>query len=220
MTTTLIRQPTAAELRLTIKGLKKQLAKIKGGKKLATFSPLGEEEDGDRDTWVTPWWLADSIGPVWLDPFWNPNSHIQAERTFWLEGRGEDAFRLARTVAPAASSPGLVWINPPYSHGMVLRAIRAFRHAAFCFLVRLDPSTQWFAELYRDTHLMLVPHIRVNFEPPPGLETATDNHNNPFPHVLMFARPQDASDEIRSQCYTLSPTEARALAARSIDALP
>ncbi len=156
--------------------------------------------DADRDAWTTPPWITEAIGPVWLDPCSNKYSTVRAERTFQLD-RGEDGLKLAKYVP--RNPPGLVWINPPYSDGMVLQFVRAYGHTRFAFLLRHDVSTKWFRELYAITNLIAQPWQRINFVPPPGL--LVKSHNNPYPHSIFYRDPGDATDAIRRICAIVRP---------------
>lgn len=149
--------------------------------------------DPDRDAWVTPRWIADAVGEWELDPATNERSHIRAAMTFMLD-RGQDGVALARFVGPNKR----VWINPPFSRGQVIKFVRAYRHTNFCFLVRMDYSTDWFAELAPFVNYMLVPkNQRVAFDAPPGAKASS----TPFPHGLLYKREEDATPEIRALCY-------------------
>lgn len=158
-----------------------------------------DETDGDpdRNTWCTPRWLADAIGEWDLDPATNERSHIRAKRTFMLE-RKQDGIALAKHVGRSVRC----FINPPYGNGLVIQFVRAYRHCNFLFLVRLDYSTKWFAELEPHVGLILVPHNqRIGFEPPPGAKASSPT----FPHGLLYRRPEDATPEIRALCYAWRP---------------
>lgn len=146
----------------------------------------------DRDSWCTPRWLATAIGPWDLDPCANSRSHVAATRRFDLAA-GQDGLELASAQSAACR----VWINPPYSRGQVERWFAAYRHTAWCFLLRFDPSTAWFAAIYAAAALVAVPvGQRVNFEPPPGVRGSS----NPYPHALFFARESDATPELLRLC--------------------
>lgn len=166
---------------------------------------VDDADDSDRDAWITPWWIADALGPVAWDPCWNLYSHIEAAHTFDFNGRGEDATKLSHLVPDDPG--GVIFINPPYSRGLVMKFALCYRKKRFCFLVRCDASTSWFNEIYAHSELLLIPRIRVNFEPPPGAVVAGENHNNPYPHALMFARASDAPPELRSQCFEMWTSE-------------
>ncbi len=158
------------------------------------------DDDADRDAYTTPRWLTKAIGPVWLDPCSNQYSTVEAERTFRLD-RGQCGIALARYVP--RNPPGIVFLNTPYSRGLVIKFVRAYRHTRFAFLLRHDVSTAWFRELYGASSLICQPWRRVNFEPPPGVGGIS--HNNPFPHSIFYRDAADATPEIRRLCAVLRP---------------
>jgi hypothetical protein len=146
-----------------------------------------------RDSWCTPRWLADAIGEFDLDPCSNPRSHVKARKTYQVE-RGEDgldpsSFRLMGSCR--------TFINPPYSRDQVQRWIDAYKHTQFCFLLRFDPSTKWFQDIYDASGLIAIPRgRRINFEPPPGVSASS----NVFPHALFYRNPSDATGEVIRAC--------------------
>jgi len=153
--------------------------------------------DPDRDAWVTPLWIADAVGPWDLDPATNERSYIKAAKTFMLD-RGQDGIALARYVGKNTRC----WINPPFSRGQVIKFVRAYRHTNFCFLLRLDYSTEWFAELEPHVGRILVPkNQRVAFDAPPGAVASS----TPFPHGLLYKRAEDVTPAIRALCYEWEP---------------
>lgn len=132
-----------------------------------------------RDSWCTPKWLADALGPFDLDPCSNERSHIQA--AVKLDG-SPDKDGLAR---PAVVSER-VFINPPYSRGQVSRWVDYYKgHWDSVWLLRFDPSTAWFRELVQRVGYLFFPKDRIEFEPPPGVDASS----NPFPHALYFTAP-------------------------------
>jgi len=153
------------------------------------------EVDIDRDTWCTPPWITEAIGRFDLDPCSNDRSTVQARHVFDLaEGALMDGLKPPSVVEPDMR----VFINPPYSD--VPPWIAAYKHTRFCFLLKLDTSTRWFAELHAATQLILIPRRRVNFVPPPGVppEKAVAQQ---FPHALFYAHAEDATDAIRALCW-------------------
>lgn len=154
----------------------------------------------ERDARCTPRWLADAIGPVYVDVCTNARSHIKATVEWQLE-RGQDAMRGARYLG--AKPPGIVFCNPPYSVGNVIRFVRAFRHTRFLFLVRQDTSTKWWRELWPNIGLIATPRVRVDFDLPPTVDA--EDQSNPYPHVLLYARADDATVAIRKLCYVSVP---------------
>lgn len=130
-----------------------------------------------RDSACTPKWLADQLGQFDLDPYSNERSHIQARhRNVWDGIPGSD------TDGHWLTGGGHVFVNPPYSHGQVIRAVRRWMYADTCFLLRWDPSTAAFRELTRTAEWAWFPDDRLQFEPPPGIEFSS----NPFPHACIF----------------------------------
>jgi hypothetical protein len=133
----------------------------------------------DRDSWCTPAYLAAAIGRVDLDPCSNDRSHVQANRRF-CGGPDDDGLALASTVPASART----FLNTPYSRGQVIRWVRAYEHTDWMFLVRLDPSTEWWAALMAHRPALWMPDERISFEPPPGVKAST----NPFPHCILARR--------------------------------
>lgn len=127
----------------------------------------GSAED-TRGSWCTPAWLAEKLGRFDLDPCSNARSHIRATRRLALED-GDDGLDENWLLSPFVVAGPRVFINPPYAKGAVLRWLRAYQQTRWCFLLRFDTSTEWFAEIYRRTALVAVTRRRVNFEPPPGV---------------------------------------------------
>lgn len=150
----------------------------------------------DRNTWCTPKWLAEALGSWDVDPCSNERSHIIASRNLRLD-RGEDGL----VMADRFEGKTRAFINPPYGRGQVIQWVRAYAHVRFCFLLKFDPSTEWFGELMEHTGVVMIPRgERVEFEPPPGVppEQAVGVQ---FPHALFYARPSDVSKEIKDACF-------------------
>lgn len=154
----------------------------------------GGSRDPNRGSWCTPKWLADLIGPFDLDPCSNPRSHIQATKTYQLE-RGQDGL----FVPGSELATERVFINPPYEHDSVLRWYQAYKHTRWCFLLRFDPSTDWFDQIYDAAELVAVPRgRRVNFEPPPGVKASS----NAIAHALYYRYAADVPDAVVRACVT------------------
>jgi hypothetical protein len=135
---------------------------------------------GLRGSWCTPEWLADLIGLVDLDPCSNGRSHVQAANTCELP--------FTSGLLCYAPSAYVVFVNPPYGPGEVVKWVRHHRHTRFIFLLRWDPSTEWFAELHPACTHVWFPDRRIDFDPPPHIESST----NPFPHALYMRDPDPA----------------------------
>lgn len=161
------------------------------------------EPKPERGAWCTPKPIADAVGPWDLDSFSNQRSHIISTERCMLE-RGDDGFGNGRPGSYRIAGEGLkhadastrFWGQPDY--GFVLRAVKHYAHTSFCFLLRLDPSTEWFDELFLHSSLILIPRgDRIEFDPPPDVEASS----NPYPHGLFYAHAKDATEQIRALCY-------------------
>lgn len=132
-----------------------------------------------RGSWCTPKWLADLIGEVEFDPCSNERSHILARRRcIW--DLGQDG------LAEQPREWWRVFINPPYGPGEVLKWVQHYYSTHFIFLLRWDPSTEWFDALIgHTTHVWHPRGRRINFEPPPHIEASSAA----FPHALLLRNP-------------------------------
>jgi hypothetical protein len=54
-------------------------------------------------------------------------------------------------------------------------------HSNTIFLLRWDPSTEWFARLHHRLMWVWHPKQRIQFDPPEGVKASS----NPFPHALF-----------------------------------
>ena len=157
----------------------------------------GGSGDPDRGTWCTPAWLAELIGKFDLDPCSNSRSHVRATVRRALED-GDDGLDPDWLLSPLVVNGPRVFVNPPYENGSVPRWIAGYAHTRFCFLLRFDPSTDWFADLYRRSELVAVPRgRRINFEPPPGVRASS----NTFPHALFYRHAEDATPALLRACF-------------------
>lgn len=123
------------------------------------------------DSWCTPKWIADLLGRFEIDVASNHASHIQAETHCVLgklNGLNHDWRR------------GSVFCNPPYSN-VVPWAIKLRDHdAPWCALLKLDPSTKWWAALMEASPTVAPFRKRIKFE---GDRSMTAN----FPSVLVYS---------------------------------
>lgn len=161
----------------------------------------GGSKDENRGTWCTPKAWADRVGPWDVDPFSNPRSHIVSAQACMLE-RGDTGLAIADEPGTYrcggevrhATDETRVFIQPPYE--IVLEALAHYGHTRFCALLRFDPSTTWFAKLYRLSSLVCVTRRRIPFEPPPGVKASAQ----PFPHALFYRRAEDATPAVLRAC--------------------
>lgn len=180
-------------------------ARKRVARELRTANVNGGSGDAERGTWCTPKKYAHAVGPWDLDPFSNRRSHVAAARRCALEDSGNGLLDPAVTgsysAPPAfgrADASTRVWIQPPYD--IVDQAIAHYGHTRFCALLRFDPSTEWFAQLWALTTVVAIPFgERLEFEPPPGIEASA----NPYPHAFYYRDERDVTDEIRRLCIVL-----------------
>lgn len=127
------------------------------------------------DDWCTPFWLARILGQFDLDPCSNERSHIEAAIRCWLGG-------------PADLGDGLtfdwedrsVFVNCPYSDVMPWARKLSEHSGPWVALVKLDPTTKWWAELMRSMPTVAPFRKRIKFEGPLSM---TAN----FPSVLVYS---------------------------------
>lgn len=121
-----------------------------------------------RDSWATPPWLTALLPAVDLDPCSNDRSTVRADRAYDL-ARGEDGLALPWS--------GSLWINPPYSDVLpwAERLIASPDVTACGVLINVDPSTRWWRLLTGRLSIALLLTRRVQFDPPPGVQSTTNN---------------------------------------------
>jgi hypothetical protein len=112
------------------------------------------------DVWITPRWVTSALGPFDLDPCAaDPRPWDHAE-TNWAEA--DDG------LAPARAWFGRVWMNPPYSKGLVDRFIDRFvehNDGIACVFPRTE--TRWFQRLVVGALVFLLAG-RISFCRPDG----------------------------------------------------
>lgn len=159
------------------------------------------------DNWCTPKWLTDLLGRFDLDPCSNAHSTVQAFERCQLEQSLDES---------VVSNDGLafdwgrrsVFVNPPYSDPLPwCRKLRDL-DAPWCALLKLDPSTRWWAALMEATPTVAPFRKRLTFESTPASESVSAKGMTAnFPSVLVYSawRP---SAELASHLWL--PTYARA----------
>ena len=146
------------------------------------------------------------VGPWDLDPFSNQRSHMEAKASCCLElnedgfGDGTPGTFTSRLYGLARATPGhRVWLQPPYK--IVRKAWQHYAHTRWCALLRFDPSTKWFAEIYAAATLIAIPRgRRINFDPPPGVKASS----NSYPHALYYADARDATAAVTASCIVIT----------------
>ena len=154
-----------------------------------------------RDSWCTPADLAELLPEVDLDPATNPRSKIKAkESVVWEHDPLITTYRSVIKNPRWSVGDGLkrdwngsIFLNGPYSD-MLPWAMKANeewgagRLTAAIFLVKLDPTTQWWRELVRDRKDkcldLWLPKKRQQHIPPPRIRASTNN----FASAIVYWR--------------------------------
>lgn len=132
--------------------------------------------------WCTPAWLCELLGRFDLDPCSNARSHVQS-----------DIRRIWPVNGLAYPWHGSVFVNPPYSNVGPWAAKLADHTGPWCALLKLDPSTRWWATLMSANPIVAPFRKRIRFE---GDLPMTAN----FPSVLVY-RQWSPSDELAKHLW-------------------
>jgi hypothetical protein len=151
------------------------------------------------DSWCTPKWLADLLGRFDLDPCSNERSHVQADVMLQLEptiapentGSVLDDMAALGKYLKRRQGDGLAhewgrsstFVNPPYSNPLPWALKLRDHEGPWCALLKLDPSTRWWAALMDASPTVAPFRKRIKFEGAPGEPTMTAN----FPSVLVYS---------------------------------
>ena len=155
--------------------------------------------DSRNDDWYTPKeWISfahNVLGGIDLDPFSSvhANEIVKAKRIFTID---DDAFAQewkARTV----------WMNPPYTRGVVDKAvskfIEEFRKGNFIaglMLINNMTDTQWYKQIYPDVHAFCNITGRLSFENASGQQV---NGNTRGQTLALFANKTSETNQIKSR---------------------
>lgn len=126
---------------------------------------------GDRDSWCTPKWITKRLPLVDLDPCSNPRSTVRARRRLMLENGENGLLSSWRELS--------VFCNPPYSK-IEPWAAKIVEAKSFCFLVNVDPSTEWWRMLTRWSDHLFLFYKRIKFRAPPGVESSSNDRAQCF----------------------------------------
>ena len=134
------------------------------------------------DQWCTPKWLADALDWFRLDPCSNRKSHIKADVTCRLDHTDQtDPSGTHRDGLAFDWECQRVFCNPPYSTPLPWAQKLRDHGGAWVALVKLDPTTKWWATLMEASPTVAPFRKRIKFE---GEQSMTAN----FPSVLCFSR--------------------------------
>lgn len=140
-------------------------------------------EDGGSDSWCTPKWLCDLLGRFDLDPCGSEESHVHCKQRYGLD-IPLDGLEL--------DWDGSVFVNPPYSNPLPWARRLASHEGPWCALLKLDPSTKWWAALMGATPTVAPFRKRLKFERP-GRDGMTAN----FPSVLIYSAWRPSSELVQ-----------------------
>jgi hypothetical protein len=133
------------------------------------------------DNWNTPKWLADALGPFDLDPCSNATSHIQSRHRCVLGASPFDVLSGDGLECEWRTAGGnSVFVNPPYSNPLPWAKKLRDHDGPWCALVKLDPTTKWWATLMEAMPTVAPFRKRLKFE---GEQSMTAN----FPSVLVWS---------------------------------
>ena len=161
----------------------------------AIAKPMTEGSAMSSDDWCTPKWLCELLGEFDLDPCGNERSRVHATRDCgpwraksWPGGPANQIDGLTYDWQDCS-----VFCNPPYSNVMPWAQKLAAHEGPWCALLKLDPSTKWWATLMSANPTFAPFKKRIKFEGEPNM---TAN----FPSVLVY-RAWEPSKALREHLW-------------------
>ncbi len=135
---------------------------------------------GDSQTWLTPRWIIDALGPFDLDPCAAvPRPWDCAERNFDASLDG-----LSRAW------DGRVWLNPPFDRYQVGKWIRRLAgHGKGTALLHARTEAEWFEPVWESARAILFLADRLYFHYPDGRRAEA---NSGAPACLIAFGDRDA----------------------------
>jgi len=116
---------------------------------------------GDTQTWITPKWIIDALGPFDLDPCAADPRPWDCAQTNWTVG-GLD-------LPPCAVWHGRVWLNPPFDRYEVAKWVsRLASHGNGTALLHARTEAAWFEPVWRKARAILFLADRLYFHYPDG----------------------------------------------------
>lgn len=123
---------------------------------------------GKTNTWLTPKWIIDALGPFDLDPCGHPG-HRTAERLICLP---EDGL--------IQHWQGRVWLNPPYGKHAGDWLKKLIQHGNGIALVFARTDTEWLQSIIKFTPIFFIKG-RIKFLRDDGSEAT----NSGAPNILL-----------------------------------
>lgn len=110
--------------------------------------------EGLTNTWFTPKWMIDALGPFDLDPCTQTYRPFDTAIECWCEDRIDGL---------QAAWSGRVWLNPPYGRktGEWLKKLAIHGNGVALVFARME--TTWAAEAINDCHAVNFIRGRVKF---------------------------------------------------------
>ena len=151
----------------------------------------------DRDSYATPEWVLDLArqvsGALEVDPASNASAQetVKASICYTAEDDGLD---------PANAWGGVVWLNPPYSRGLIAPFVdracdewEGDQLEELWVLTNASVSSEWWQRLAKASSLMMYPPCRINFLDSLGRETS----NNAYSQSLAYCGPSEQVETAR-----------------------
>lgn len=112
---------------------------------------------GKTQSWITPKWIIDKLGPFDLDPCASlPQPWPCARDSFYTNGLLNQWF-------------GRVWLNPPFDRYEVdLWVDKMAKHQSGIALLHVRTEAEWFEPVWRNAHAILFLADRLYFHHPDG----------------------------------------------------
>ena len=141
--------------------------------------PSHTRDQKTTDSWITPKWLIDRLGPFDLDPCaCDPQPWLCAERNYFEIDNG--------LIQPW---DGLVWCNPPYGRAAAQWLNRMALHGNGIALVFARTETKmFFSEVWPKASAILFLRGRLTFHFPDG-SAPRKGANSGGPSVLIAYGP-------------------------------
>jgi hypothetical protein len=139
---------------------------------------------GETQTWITPKWIIDALGPFDLDPCSaDPQPWPCAERAYTCGGLDW-------------KWDGRVWLNPPFDRYEVGKWIRRLAdHGNGTALLHARTEAEWFEPVWEKARAILFLADRLYFHYPDGRRAEA---NSGAPACLIAFGPWDVNKLVKS----------------------
>jgi DNA N-6-adenine-methyltransferase (Dam) len=140
---------------------------------------------GDTQTWITPKWIIDALGPFDLDPCAaDPRPWDCAEKNLTWGGLG-------------MRWSGRVWLNPPFNRYEVADWVKSLAdHGQGTALLHARTEAEWFEPIWQKARAILFLADRLYFHYPDGRRAQA---NSGAPACLIAFGAWDVNKLIKSK---------------------